>query len=258
VTLSLSPSLDVRESREFAAEIKVHVPESAGEQVLEWARSRLVPDPNACEGGSKDGYQITSLYFDTEEFDVFHRRGSFGRSKYRIRRYGPSTTVFLERKLKTRGLVSKRRAAVPIEELVRLQQPEPDPSWPGFWYQQRLQARRLRPICQINYQRIARVALTENGPIRLTIDRCVRILPLQSISFDHANPGIPLCDDRVIVEFMFRMGMPVLLMELVVALGVNAKRLSKYRLAAVALGLVEAPESPGPTAVSPNLECLNS
>jgi hypothetical protein len=37
---------------------------------------------------------------------VFHRRGSFGRSKYRIRRYGEAQVGFLERKLKTRGLLT--------------------------------------------------------------------------------------------------------------------------------------------------------
>lgn len=264
MTLNLSPSLDVRESREFAAEIKFQVPGFAGDQVLEWARTRLVPDPNACEGGLKDGYQITSIYFDTEAFDVYHRRGSFGRSKYRIRRYGPSKTVFLERKLKTRGMVSKRRAAVPVEELVRLQEPDPDPGWAGFWYHQRLQARQLRPICQITYQRIARVAMTQNGPIRLTVDRCIRTLPLQSTAFNEASPGMLLSDDQVIVEFKFRMGMPVLFKELVEGLALNPKRLSKYRLAAVALGLVEAPEAPAVVPVdtsaptSAPVICLNS
>jgi len=258
VTLTLSPSLDVRENREFAAEIKFQVPESASELVLDWARSRLVPDPNACDGGLKDGYLITSLYFDTENFDVFHRRGSFGRSKYRIRRYGSSKTVFLERKLKTRGLVSKRRAAVPIEELARLQEPDPDPGWAGFWYHQRLQARQLRPICQISYQRIARVALTQDGPIRLTIDRCIRAVALQKIAFDEATPALSLSEDQSIVEFKFRMSMPVLFKELVESFALDAKRLSKYRLAAVALGLVDVPEASHPPTESPKAICLNS
>ena len=57
------------------------------EQIHDWARSRLAADPNAtAELG--DAYQVTTLYFDTEQFDVFFRKGSFGRSKYRIRRYG--------------------------------------------------------------------------------------------------------------------------------------------------------------------------
>ena len=260
MTLNLSPSLDVRESREFAAEIKFQVPEFAGEQILEWARTRLMPDPNASDGDQRDGYLITSLYFDTEAFDVFNRRGSFGRSKYRIRRYGPSKTVFLERKLKTRGMVSKRRAAVSMEELARLNEGDADPGWPGFWYHQRLQARQLRPICQISYRRVARVAMTPNGPIRLTVDHCIRTVPLQSIAFNDEAPGMNVSEEKVIVEFKFRMGMPVLFKELVEGFGLNAKRLSKYRLAAVKLGLVEgpAPEEPVTVTEPTKIVCLNS
>jgi len=258
VTLNLSPSLDVRESREFASEIKFQVPEFAAEQILDWARTRLIADPNASETDQKDGYRITSLYFDTDAFDVYYRRGSFGRSKYRIRRYGPSTTVFLERKLKTRGLVSKRRSSIEMRELERLQG-DADPGWAGFWYHQRLQARQLRPICQIRYDRIARVAMTANGPVRLTFDRGIRTIPLQSAQFDDVSSGILLAEEQVIVEFKFRMGMPALFKELVETFGLNVKRLSKYRLAAVALGLINAPD---PSTIEPDEPskaiCLNS
>src|SRR5881398_2238795 len=136
-------SIDLREYREFASELKFLVSPSTAERIREWARARLVPDPNA-SGESSDAYRITSLYFDTKHFDVFHRRGSFGRSKYRIRRYGVSGDVFLERKLKTRGLVSKRRTIVGLDELQRLNDPQPDRDWTGYWYQQRLLARRLQ------------------------------------------------------------------------------------------------------------------
>jgi len=248
VTLSISPSLDVRESREFASEIKFQVPEFAGDEILKWARTRLSPDPNAADGGQDGAYQITSLYFDTEEFDVYHRNGSFGRSKYRIRRYGPSKTVFLERKLKTRGLVSKRRAAVDIEELEHLHVSEPDASWPGFWYHQRLLARQLRPICQITYRRIALVTQTQHGPIRLTFDRCIQTVPLNSVGFNDLSPGTPLSDDRVIVELKFRVGMPLLFKDLVEEFAIVSNRISKYRLAVVALGLVE-PDQPTPAQI---------
>src|SRR5436309_7902429 len=134
-------SIDLREYREFASELKFLVSPPTAERIREWARARLVPDPNA-SGESSDAYRITSLYFDTKHFDVFHRRGSFGRSKYRIRRYGVSGVVFLERKLKTRGLVSKRRTIVGLDELQRLNDPQPDRDWTGYWYQQRLLARR--------------------------------------------------------------------------------------------------------------------
>jgi len=104
---------------------------------------------------------------------VFHRNGSYGRSKYRIRRYGRSDVACLERKLKTRGLLAKRRSPVELEELPRLNNGDPEPGWAGQWFHQRLQARRLDPVCRIQYRRTARVAMTRNGPIRLTLDDAI-------------------------------------------------------------------------------------
>ena len=115
----MSPSTDVPENCEFASELKFVAGPAKAEQIRNWASTRLLPDPNASDGAI-DTYQITSLYFDTKHFDAFHRRGSFGRSKYRIRRYGANQDAFLERKLKTRGLLSKRRSLVKLDELKRL------------------------------------------------------------------------------------------------------------------------------------------
>ena len=88
-----------RENRAFAYEIKALIPVERAREVRAWARARMQRDPNA-ESGAGDVYRITSLYYDTDGFDVFHRRGSFGRSKYRVRRYDASQRVFLERKLR--------------------------------------------------------------------------------------------------------------------------------------------------------------
>jgi hypothetical protein len=248
----------VRESREFAAEIKFQVPEFAADEILKWAGPRLLPDPNASGNGQSGAYQITSLYFDTQEFDVYHRNGSFGRSKYRIRRYGSSKVVFLERKLKTRGLVSKRRAAVGVEELERLQEAEADASWPGFWYHQRLLARELRPICQITYHRIAMVAMTQHGPLRLTLDRCIQAVLLNVVGFNDLSASIPISNDQVVVELKFRMDMPVLFKDLVQQFAMVPKRISKYRLAAAALGLVEPDQEIEPQIPPQKPVCLSS
>src|SRR5438105_2436120 len=164
-TRAMSPSIDQRQDREFASELKFVVSRRLAERIRVWARARLAPDPNAAADVS-NGYPVTSLYFDTQHFDVFHRKGSFARSKYRIRCYGPSEAVFLDGKLKTRGLVSKRRSIVPMNDLERLADAEPDRGWTGHWYQQRLLARQLRPVCRISYRRAARVSMTGYGPIR--------------------------------------------------------------------------------------------
>jgi VTC domain len=93
-------STEIRENRAFAAEIKYLVPPDRVDALRQWARARLSPDPYG-SGPHGDTYQTNSLYFDTRDFDVFHRRGSFGRSKYRVRRYGDAPELFFERKLKT-------------------------------------------------------------------------------------------------------------------------------------------------------------
>jgi hypothetical protein len=231
----MSPSTDLRENREFASELKFQVTHLVAESIREWARSRLGPDPNAAEGLT-DGYYITSLYFDTERLDVFRRNGSYGRSKYRIRRYGPSEVAFLERKLKTRGLVSKRRAAIPIGELPRLGEPEPVHGWKGHWYHQRLLARKLKPVCQIAYCRTARVLMTQYGPVRLTLDQDIQAVPANGLSFANGTPGTRLSEDRVIIELKYRSTMPAVFKQMIETFALNPQPVSKYRLAVVALG----------------------
>ena len=95
------------------------VPLDVAARILEWSRSRLSPDPYA-GGDAGDEYRTTSLYFDTEDLAVYHRRGSYRRSKYRVRRYGTSEVVFLERKLRTAHLLNKRRTVVPITEMPKV------------------------------------------------------------------------------------------------------------------------------------------
>jgi len=237
----MSPSTDQRENRAFAKEIKFLIDRSTGARIREWARARLVADPNASSDG--DGYLTTSLYLDTTEFDVFHKKGSFGRSKYRIRRYGTSDIVFLERKLKTRGSVTKRRSVIPVAELNRLTAAQPNPVWNGYWYERRLLARKLRPVCQIAYMRTARVSMTENGPIRLTLDDDLRALPAGGYIFNHSDPGVRLLEDHIILELKYRFDTPSLFKELAEEFALNPQAVSKYRIAAIAMGLAPAEDA---------------
>ena len=232
----MSPSTDVRENREFASEIKFLVSPALADQIRDWARGRLAPDPNAA-GESGDAYPVTSLYFDTAQFDVFHRKGSFGRSKYRVRRYGQSEITFLERKLKTRGLLTKRRSIVRRDELERLANADAERGWAGYWFHRRLLARGLEPLCQISYHRTARVAMTQYGPIRLTLDENLRALPAAGLWFSEQK-GTCLLENQIILELKFRCEMPVQFKYLVEEFALNPQPISKYRLGAAALGLV--------------------
>ena len=236
--MNAASSIETRENREFASEIKFLVsPELAG-QICGWARGRLLADRHGA-GLDGDAYQIASLYFDTDRMDVFQRNGSFGRSKYRIRRYGLSEVVFLERKLKTRGLLTKRRSIVKRDELERLAEPEPDRDrgWAGHWFHRRILARQLKPVCQIAYSRTARVAMTQYGPIRLTLDENLRAVPVNRLVFCGSKDQTPLLEHGVILELKFRFAVPTLFKLLVEEFALNPRPISKYRLAVTALGL---------------------
>ncbi len=229
-----------RENRELASELKFQVPVALAESIREWASSRLFPDPNAT-GAAGDYYHLCSLYFDTEHLDVFRRTGSFARSKYRIRRYGPSPVAFLERKLRTNGMVCKRRSPVGLQELERLAETEAAPGWAGFWYHQRLLVRQLRPVCQIAYQRTARVGANGHGPIRLTVDQDIRALPAEGLAFGERVAGRLVSDGYAVLELKYRNEMPVLFKQLVEQFALNPKKLSKYRLAMAGLGIASDP-----------------
>jgi hypothetical protein len=223
----------------FVSEIKFLVDPPTARRLREWARAHMSPDPNG-GGPYSDEYQTTSLYLDTPQLDVFHRRGSFGRAKYRVRRYGDTSTLFLERKLKNRGLLHKRRTAVEVEALGRLTMADAGArDWRGHWFHRRLLARQLRPICEISYMRTARVTLNDDGPVRLTIDEAVQARPAEELRFAMA-PGVPALERQCIVEFKYRDLPPVLLKRLVQDFALEPQPVSKYRLSVEALDLVNA------------------
>jgi VTC domain len=241
------------ERREFASEIKFLIPADRVESVRAWARTHLQPDPNGT-GADHDTYRITSLYFDTGRFDVFHGNGSFGRSKYRVRRYNGNETVFLERKTKTRTWVSKRRSLVDVETLPLLKDPAAAGDWPGFWFHRRLLGRQLHPVCQISYLRTARVGVAEGHPIRLTLDRDLTASSRIGHAFDDRNAGTPLLDQAWILELKYRHALPAVFKRLITELAPAPQRISKYRLAVTTLGLAGPTPASAPARVAESVD----
>jgi VTC domain len=234
------------ERREFAFELKYKVPEVVAAWVLEWARRRLEPDPNA-GGDGHDGYMVNSVYLDTPDLDVYHRKGSHGRCKYRVRRYGEEAGVFLERKMKTRGQVGKRRTRVGEEEVAMLAAREADRDWRGWWFHRRLLLRDLTPKCQIAYDRVARVGAAPEGPIRLTMDRNLRCFPSDQWQVHRTGPWRPLLDRECIIEMKYRVAVPTLFKEVIQQLQLVPQAVSKYRMTVEAFGW-GAPAKPLPEA----------
>lgn len=217
-----------RETRDFARELKFLVDERQAPTLREWARAHLDRD-HFGSGPHGDEYTTTSLYFETPAFDVYHRRGSYGRSKFRIRRYGTSDIVFLERKFRTHRLLAKRRTTVPIHEMDHLAAPEPACSWPGYWFHRRVVLRRLSPLIQMSYDRTARMGMAGAGPMRMTLDTNLRVLPMPDRAFI-PGVGFPLIEGRCIVELKYRLGIPALFKELIETFGLTPSPVSKYRI----------------------------
>lgn len=241
-----SPARSTHDHRESASELKFLLPAERADAIVEWARASLPPDAHG-GGPFGDTYQTRTLYFDTAEFDVFRRQGSYGRAKYRIRRYGASDVAFLERKMRTRRLLSKRRSIVPIDDLSELapdgaaETAERSTPWAGRWFARRLSTRELRPVCEIRYERIARVLATPYGLARFTVDQNIGAVPTDAARFRDA-PGIAVAPDHVIVELKFRFVMPGAFKAAVEQFAIEPGRLSKYRLAITALGLAQEAE----------------
>jgi hypothetical protein len=217
-----------REIRDNALEIKFEVDALTASRIRERARSLFAADPFAA-GPHADEYVTSTLYFDTEDFKVYRRKGSYRRAKHRVRRYSGGDVVFLERKLRTPDLVSKRRTTVRTDDLPLLVAPSPDPSWEGRWFHERLLLRRLGVVCHVTYRRTARVGVSDAGPFRLTIDEDLRGSATNVPEF-HAADGISLTDSAI-VEMKFRAAMPAVLKQIVEEFALRPSKVSKYRLA---------------------------
>ncbi|HXT70430.1 MAG TPA: polyphosphate polymerase domain-containing protein [Vicinamibacterales bacterium] len=233
---ALMRGFDSRETRDFARETKFLVDAKRLEDVRAWAREHLGRDPHGT-GEHGDLYATTSLYFDTAAFDVYRRNSSHARGKFRIRRYGLLDFIFLERKMRTDRILAKRRTTVPLEALQKIADPQPDPTWPGFWFHRRLLIRGLLPMVQISYDRTARLSIVEGDPVRFTIDTNLRVLPMPDRAFI-PGAGFPVIEDKAIVEMKYRREPPALLRRAIETFKLTPVAISKYRLGSDALGQV--------------------
>jgi hypothetical protein len=233
-----------REIRPHAYEVKFVVSMGLANEIRRWARIELEPDPHG-GGPHGDEYRTTSLYLDNLTLDVLHRRGSMGRSKYRIRRYGAARQVFLERKLRQPAVLAKRRTIVPLASLGQLspslatvvpafdrERTTIDGGWNGGWFHRRIAARGLRPVCQVSYVRMARGFFNGGETVRLTLDCELRARPALDFTFVE-EPGMPIAgplDGAAILELKYRGPAPAIFKHLVEEFALIPRSASKYRL----------------------------
>ncbi len=210
-------------------EIKFLIDDSSGQVIRDWARTHLQPDPHSSpEFG--DGYAVNSLYLDTPAFDVYHRGEGFRQRKYRLRRYGSESAVWMELKRKNDGRVRKRRTRVSDTELPGKLLFSTDESWDGRWFQQRLEKLQLRPVCQVTYQRIAYIGTSIHGPIRLTIDSGLCCQPANGwvVPAEALTTNV-LLRQHQILELKYRETIPNSFRGLIEDLRLTMSSFSKYR-----------------------------
>ena len=233
----LSPSIQRTVGEQMAAyELKFLIHERVAQLVESWAAGAMQRDAFADlkHGGA---YQTTTLYLDTPKRDVFHRSKGFRSSKFRLRRYGSENLVYLERKTRRGDRVSKRRCDVPMCEMAALANQEVAAAWPGAWFHDRVAKFPLRPSCRLTYDRTAFVKMTEDGPLRMTLDRHIRGLMAQEWDLTPLDAGHNILEDHVVCEFKFRGSMPGLFKQVIHTLQLEAGSVSKYRRMMLASGL---------------------
>ncbi len=220
-----SPSLTASSG---SHEMKFVVSEDIAQTIMAWARQHLAADPHADE--CEEGYHVNSVYLDTPGFDTFRRLPGFRRRKFRLRRYGQESTIWLEVKRKRNGHVRKRRVSVADAELIQHLLQSETPDWEGAWFRRRIDQRQLRPVCQVTYRRFARIGMSATGPIRLTIDRDLFAADAAGWQVPSAPlSGESLLKSRRIVEFKFREVLPASFRGLIQELRLEPATFSKYR-----------------------------
>src|SRR5262249_31896590 len=159
----------------------------------------------------------TTLYCDTPQLDIYHRSRSFRRNKFRLRRYGRESLIYLERKSKTGDRVRKERSVILDAELPLMDNTLSVTDWSGHWFHQHVLERQFSPVCRMVYDRVAYVGHSSDGPLRVTFDRHLRGIRVGDWNLGGVDGGLPLLAGQVIFELKFRTALPLLFKELIQA-----------------------------------------
>ena len=227
--LYVTPMLQAAARRETrrrrpGSQVSRHRRDSA-EQILDWARPRLAADPYA---GGDVGRRVPdhhAVYFDTSDFAVYRRRGSYRRPSTGSAGTAMPTSSSWSASCGRRRLLSKRRTvACPGGSRPAVAELFADPDWPGFWF-----GRRLRDATAGTGLPGGLPSARTRGHGRRS-DRCdsrstttSRAQPCTHFGFD-APHGIPVLGPARIVEMKFCVKMPPFSTNLVDRVRSDARR----------------------------------
>lgn len=226
-TASVSPSLRTAFSTVAAYEIKFMLGEDLACDVESKLLKELMPDPHSDPtlGGM---YAISSLGCDDAGFGVMFRERRMRNRKYRVRRYGNSEVVYLERKRSRDGRVRKRRVEARVSDLGEIAAGRAGDVSHG-WFVREVLVQGLAPVCRVRYLRRALFGVSAEGPMRVTFDRNIRGSLAPGWTMDYEAPERRLLDGVVICEFKFHESMPGPMKRVIEELKLQATGVSKYR-----------------------------
>ena len=242
--IAMSPSLQRRgrTDESQAREVKFLIGAQMAAEIEGRVAKVLTVDPHV-DPAIGNGYDIATLYYDTPEWDVFHRRGRYGLIKFRARRYGTSPEVFLERKSRQKARVRKRRTMIHAEEFDRFDASVSQFQDDSAWFHRQLARHKFRPACLVGYRRDAYFSAGGDTPIRVTFDRDIRGGVVSHWSFGSPTASIALLADSVVCEFKFRGSMPAGLKSFLHEFQLSPHGVSKYRKCMQAAGFTSAETS---------------
>jgi hypothetical protein len=192
-----------------------------------WAIERIPPDPHAdpTQGGA---YRVCSLYLDTPGLEILGRFGGYGDCKFRVRRYNDETLLYLEQKERLGGRIYKRRSAIDGRELEPALEAA---NGSAAWFRRLCLENGLAPQCVISYRRLARVAVTNGSPLRLTLDRDVSAAPVSRWEIGAGDGSGAVALDGCVLELKFHTALPSVFKALLREFRLTPQPSSKYRRA---------------------------
>lgn len=194
----------------------------------------LARDPHA---GPTGQYTIRSLYFDDLNFTAFHEKvsGIDNRTKYRIRCYNYSDSLFKLEKKEKKGHLTKKTAMTLTKDAVRSLQTAPSERCPGdpggLADELRLagMTRGMRPAVLVDYDRTPFICRA--GNVRITLDENLRTLPHCHDLFDRHTGMIPVLDPgQVILEVKFDDFLPGYLSQVLADIPKAPMAISKFAM----------------------------
>ena len=188
----------------FRHEYKYLISRSSAELLKVRLKGFMGYDPHT---GPTGRYTIRSLYFDDLAADAFYDKvsGVDNRTKYRIRCYNYSDSIFkLEKKEKKGHLTRKTGQKLTLSQVQAIQKNPRDFTGEGLAQELRLFccSKGGKPMVLVDYDRTPFVCA--DGNTRITIDENLRTLPYRGDLFASSDAMIPVMEpEQVILEVKF-------------------------------------------------------